>query len=106
MCPGSSSVLSVLTKLVEADVNRLVVVDTEGRVEGIVTVSDIIYFLVLDRSKARGQRKARRVDSIGEEIGLEITEEDEDPETDSGTQIYSVFFNQPKASLFCVDPKT
>jgi len=90
-CSGSDSVLCVLEKLVVADVNRLVVVSPLGRVEGIVTVSDIIYFLVLDRSKAREREKraGRREDSIGEELELEL-EADADNEvaaveTDSGT---------------------
>ena len=46
-CKGSDSVLECLEKLVRADVNRLVVVDGEDKVEGIVTVSDMIAFLVL-----------------------------------------------------------
>ena len=37
----------VLDKLVVADVNRLVIVDDEERVEGVVTGSDVIEYVVL-----------------------------------------------------------
>ena len=46
-CRGSDSVLEVMTKLVRKNVNRLVIVDQEEKVKGIVTVSDMIDFLVL-----------------------------------------------------------
>jgi len=51
-CKGSDSVLAVMEKLVSANVNRLVIVDHENRVTGIVTVSDMIDFLVLKNSDA------------------------------------------------------
>ena len=44
---GSDSVYQVLDKLVVADVNRLVIVDDEERVEGVVTGSDVIDYVVL-----------------------------------------------------------
>merc|ERR1712126_37339 len=46
-CRGSDSVLDVMTNLVRKNVNRLVIVDDEEMVKGIVTVSDMIDFLVL-----------------------------------------------------------
>jgi 5'-AMP-activated protein kinase regulatory gamma subunit len=46
-CKGSESVFAVLERIVKADVHRLVVVDNEERVCGIVTVSDIINYIVL-----------------------------------------------------------
>ena len=46
-CRGSDSVLEVMTNLVRRNVNRLVIVDDEEKVKGIVTVSDMIDFLVL-----------------------------------------------------------
>jgi len=49
-CQGSDSVLDVMEKLVSANVNRLVIVDHDDRVKGIVTVSDMIDFLVLRNS--------------------------------------------------------
>ena len=46
----TDTVLEVIERLVTADVNRLVIVDSEDMVEGIVTVSDMIDFLVLRNS--------------------------------------------------------
>ena len=47
---GSDTVLECIEKLVMANVNRLVIVTKEDRVSGIVTVSDMIDFLVLRHS--------------------------------------------------------
>ena len=47
MFPGTDSVFSVLEAVVVRDVSRLVVVDDEERVEGVVTVSDLIDYVVL-----------------------------------------------------------
>ena len=47
---GSDTVLECIEKLVMANVNRLVIVTEEDRVSGIVTVSDMIDFLVLRHS--------------------------------------------------------
>ena len=67
----------------KAEVNRLVVVDDDEKVVGIVTVSDIIHYLVLRHftsTPARNMRAARvrqrREDSIGEEVELEEEEND------------------------------
>ena len=72
-----------MEKLVKAEVNRLVVVDDDEKVVGIVTVSDIIHYLVLRHftsTPARNMRAARvrqrREDSIGEEVELEEEEND------------------------------
>ena len=47
MLSGTDSVFSVLETLVVRDVSRLVIVDGEERVEGVVTVSDLIDYVVL-----------------------------------------------------------
>ena len=47
MFPGTDSVFSVLETLVVRDVSRLVIVDGEEKVEGVVTVSDLIDYVVL-----------------------------------------------------------
>ena len=47
MFPGTDSVFSVLEAVVVRDVSRLVIVDGEERVEGVVTVSDLIEYVVL-----------------------------------------------------------
>jgi len=84
-CKGSDSVLDVMEKLVKTDVNKLVVVDEEEMVTGIVTVSDVIHYIVLRRDLhmdnrlipngcLRRRRGKRREDSIGEEE--ECEEED------------------------------
>merc|ERR1719430_3014964 len=71
-CRGDESVLDVMERLVKADVNKLVVVDNDEKVVGIVTVSDIIHFLVLRHCPVatrvrRGNTLDGRENSIGEE---------------------------------------
>ena len=46
-CRGDETVIQVMERLVKADVNKLVVVDADNKVVGVVTVSDIIHFLLL-----------------------------------------------------------
>lgn len=82
-CKGDDSVLDVMEKLVTAEVNRLVVVDGDAKVVGIVTVSDIIHYLVLRsvnstpfRNIRAARIRQRREDSIGEEVELEEDESD------------------------------
>jgi len=53
-CRGTESVFAVMDRIVKAEVHRLVVVDDEDKVQGIVTVSDIINYIVLrHRDKPR-----------------------------------------------------
>jgi len=46
-CLGSESVFTVMRRIVKAEVHRLVIVDEEERVVGMITVSDIINYIVL-----------------------------------------------------------
>ena len=84
--------LSVIERLVEHDVSQLVVTDDQEVVVGMVTITDILQYLVTVHSSAghsgNGARqqvtntarsRARREDSIGEEVELE---EDEDSPPD------------------------
>ena len=58
--PGTDSVFSVMEALVVRDVSRLVIVDGEERVEGVVTVSDLIDYVVLRHVEStEGERHAR-----------------------------------------------
>merc|ERR1711971_1345211 len=71
-----------MERLVKADVNKLVVVDNDEKVVGIVTVSDIIHFLVLRHCPVatrvrRGNTLDGRENSIGEEDEGGVGEEDE-----------------------------
>jgi len=80
-CKADDSVLAVMEKLVKAEVHRLVVVDEDDGVVGIVTVSDILNYLVISsgqtKTLARPTRhRQRREDSIGEEVELEEEEEE------------------------------
>ena len=60
MFPGTDSVFSVLETLVVRDVSRLVIVDGEEKVEGVVTVSDLIDYVVLRHvDSTAGERHAR-----------------------------------------------
>ena len=72
-----------MEKLVKAEINRLVVVDDDEKVVGVVSVSDIIHYLVLSHSTSLASRiirparlRQRREDSIGEEVELEEEESD------------------------------
>ena len=66
---GSESILTVMERLVEANVNRLVIVDDDHKVVGIVTVSDLIHFLVLRPWSIRpsDRNKKASIASIQEE---------------------------------------
>jgi len=82
-CRGDESVLDVMERLVKADVNKLVVVDNDEKVVGIVTVSDIIHFLVLRHCPVatrvrRGNTLDGRENSIGEEDEGGLEDEDEE----------------------------
>ena len=63
---GSESVLVVMERLVSANVNRLVIVDDDHKVVGIVTVSDFIHFLVLRHSSTTPSNRNRRASKIGQ----------------------------------------
>jgi len=60
-CKGTDSVFSVLEAVVVRDVSRLVIVDGEERVEGVVTVSDLIDYVVLRNvvDTTAGERHSR-----------------------------------------------
>jgi len=76
-CRGDESVLDVMERLVKADVNKLVVVDNDEKVVGIVTVSDIIHFLVLRHCPvATRVRRGNTLDGRDNSIGEEDEEED------------------------------
>lgn len=99
-CRGEDSVLSVIERLVCQDVSQLVVTEGEeaGGVEGVVTISDILHYLVTvhrqstapphqhqrrgSSATAAARLRQRREDSIGEELEDEDTEESPDTEPD------------------------
>eukprot|EP00092_Neocalanus_flemingeri_P106586 GFUD01136764.1.p1 GENE.GFUD01136764.1~~GFUD01136764.1.p1 ORF type:complete len:372 (+),score=81.69 GFUD01136764.1:131-1246(+) len=68
-CKGSESLLVVMERLVRADVNRLVIVDDDKKVVGIVTVSDFIHFLVLRHSSTTPSNRNRRASKISQDNG-------------------------------------
>lgn len=47
-CRGDDSLKSVIEKLVTAEVHRLVVTDSDGRVVGLVSLSDVLKALIVD----------------------------------------------------------
>ncbi|XP_031789100.1 uncharacterized protein LOC100678622 isoform X6 [Nasonia vitripennis] len=49
-CKLSETLFTVMEKIVRAEVHRLVVVDEEDKVIGIISLSDLLYFLVLKPS--------------------------------------------------------
>jgi len=58
-CHLTDTLLSVIEKIVRAEVHRLVVVDTEDKVIGILSLSDILHYLVLRPSGAERLLKAK-----------------------------------------------
>jgi len=89
-CKGDDSVLHVIEKLVLHDVSQLVVTDEDDQVHGVVTITDILQYLVhvhrqggnmsaIRRGSVSVARvRQRREDSIGEEVELEEDEESPD----------------------------
>jgi len=78
-CKGSESVLVVMERLVEANVNRLVIVDEDRKVVGIVTVSDFIHFLILRHSSTapsmRNINATKKPQKFDESLKGELEEE-------------------------------
>jgi 5'-AMP-activated protein kinase regulatory gamma subunit len=58
-CHLTDTLFSVIEKIVRAEVHRLVVVDTEDKVIGILSLSDILHYLVLRPSGADRSLKAK-----------------------------------------------
>ncbi|XP_060841990.1 5'-AMP-activated protein kinase subunit gamma isoform X1 [Rhopalosiphum padi] len=58
-CHLTDTLFSVIEKIVRAEVHRLVVVDTEDKVIGILSLSDILHYLVLRPSGAERLLKAK-----------------------------------------------
>lgn len=49
-CTLDETLFTVLERLVRAEVHRLVVVDADDKVTGIISLSDLLYYLVLRSS--------------------------------------------------------
>ncbi|XP_022235181.1 5'-AMP-activated protein kinase subunit gamma-2-like, partial [Limulus polyphemus] len=62
-CKADDTLLSVLETLVKAEVHRLVIVDDENRVVGVVSLSDILKFLVLRPAREENLTKIDKEDS-------------------------------------------
>ncbi|XP_023325852.1 5'-AMP-activated protein kinase subunit gamma-2 [Eurytemora carolleeae] len=63
-CKASDTVLTVIERLVKTDVARLVVVNEEEKVVGIVTVSDVICYLVMRSYPSIRTRRGKIVKSV------------------------------------------
>ena len=59
MYEGKESVFSVMDRIVKAEVQLLVVVDDEDKVEGIITVSDIIGYIVQRHTEKSNQLRSK-----------------------------------------------
>ena len=95
---GSDTVLDCIEKLVMANVNRLVIVSQEDRVVGIVTVSDMIDFLVLrnctESSPSRRNTRARtRTVSVSDAEGSPVTRKEERKRNKSVSECRDVMKN-------------
>jgi len=62
-CLGTESVFTVMRRIVQAEVHRLVVVDEEEKVVGMITVSDIINYIVL-RHRDKHHNNHTKVDKL------------------------------------------
>jgi len=87
-CRGDDYVLTVIERLVNCDVSQLVVLDESDQLQGVVTITDILSYLVTVHrqcgagaptrvrrgsgvSSVSTRVRQRREDSIGEEVELE-----------------------------------
>jgi len=102
-CKAEETIYTVMERLVKADVARLVVVDEEEKVVGIVTISDIIWYLIKQSNNLSKQRSSdkksrhsgcRREDSIGEEFE-ELEELSDDVSDKSSYKINSYSCSPP-----------
>jgi len=73
-CKGSESMLIVLERLVKANVNRLIIVDDNLKVEGIVTVSDFIHFLIVRHSSTVPSKRNARASGFQDDWKLSESE--------------------------------
>lgn len=46
-CKKTDTLISIMDKIVKAEVHRLVIVDDDNKVEGMISLSDILFYLVL-----------------------------------------------------------
>merc|ERR1719219_661212 len=58
-CKRNDSLFAVMENIVKAEVHRLVIIDTDGKVCGVVSLSDILSFLVLRPSGEDKRTKSR-----------------------------------------------
>ena len=63
-CRKTESLGSIMERIVKAEVHRLIIVDNDERVEGVVSLSDILYYLVLGPvEQARSPNRLKSVSS-------------------------------------------
>jgi 5'-AMP-activated protein kinase regulatory gamma subunit len=102
-CKLDETLFTIMDKIVKAEVHRLVVVDDEDKVIGIISLSDLFLFLVLrpcgEDGSPDGVASVRAQDirlqesisqsertSSAEEVSQTIPEEEEDPTVEKNTQ--------------------
>ncbi|CAG2168930.1 unnamed protein product [Oppiella nova] len=73
-CTMNDTLHQILEKIVQAEVHRIVVVDSEDHVIGIISLSDILSFLVL--RPVGLERKDIDCDKLVEETAEEVTDSD------------------------------
>ncbi|XP_065843029.1 5'-AMP-activated protein kinase subunit gamma-1-like isoform X2 [Oscarella lobularis] len=72
-CRASDTLRTVINRLVEKQVHRLVIVDAEERLEGVISLSDVLKFLVLDcHYDASSQTGSRGASNTGNSLGCEL----------------------------------
>ncbi|XP_014209245.1 5'-AMP-activated protein kinase subunit gamma-1-like [Copidosoma floridanum] len=71
-CKLSETLFAVMEKIVKAEVHRLVVVDEDGKVIGIISLSDLLHYLVLRPSEQDSNKKNSESSHIQETLLSEI----------------------------------
>merc|ERR1712083_1181903 len=79
-CKRDDSLFAVMETIVKAEVHRLVIIDGEEKVCGVVSLSDILSFLVLRPS---GEDKRTKIRPSGPSQNEETTTKNEDANSDS-----------------------
>ncbi|XP_043288182.1 dentin sialophosphoprotein isoform X2 [Venturia canescens] len=87
-CKLDENLFTVMEKIVRAEVHRLVVVDEEDKVIGIISLSDLLFYLVLRPCGEDGSNKGSSVslraqDSIPSKAQSEASLGEDEPEVDN-----------------------
>jgi hypothetical protein len=68
-CQKTETLGTIMERIVNKEVHRLVVVDSDNRVQGVVSLSDILTFIVLKQDEQLSQQMANQTANLTTEFG-------------------------------------